>query len=102
MSEIPPHAIAVLRVCLAVMAVQILFFTQHLTMEQPCGCPDIGQSYPIREYEKFTDQDDRKRHINGVAAESKSAVCYQSVRMVCVDPNSKALSEGDDTPKHQQ
>ena len=49
-SEIPSDATAILLVSPAVMPLQILFFAQDLTVEQPCGRPEINQCYPIWEY----------------------------------------------------
>jgi hypothetical protein len=49
-SEIPSDATAILLVSPAVMPLQILFFAQDLTVEQPCGRPGVNQCYPIWEY----------------------------------------------------
>jgi hypothetical protein len=46
-SEIPSDATAILLVSPAVMPLQILFFAQDLTVEQPGGRPGINQCYPI-------------------------------------------------------
>src|SRR5215469_7806216 len=101
-SEIASYPIAIFRVCAAVMSLQIFFFTQHLTMEQPCGRSDIDETYPIREYEKLTNQDNRECHLNRVATEGEDAVRYELVRMACVDSDSKALPEGDDAPQQEK
>jgi hypothetical protein len=49
-SEIPSDATAILLVSPAVMPLEILFFERDLTVEQPCGRPEINQCYPIWEY----------------------------------------------------
>src|SRR5215469_2618989 len=101
-SEVASYPIAIFRVCVAVMLVQIFFFTQHLTMEQPCCRSDIDKTYPIREYEKLTNQGNRECHINRVATEGEDAVRYELVRMAGIDSDSKALPKGDDAPQQQQ
>src|SRR5215472_5494208 len=84
-----------------VVSVQIFLFAQNLTMEQPRACANIDQTQPIGEYEKFTNQDNCKRHINRVATKSKDAIRYKSVRMLSVNADSKALPKGDETPQEQ-
>jgi hypothetical protein len=84
------------------MPAQIFFFAQDLTVEQPCGRDQINQTYPIWEDEEFSNQDNRKGHINGIATESKNAVGYESVGMVSVNPHSKALPKGNQAPQEQQ
>jgi hypothetical protein len=101
-SDISSNATAILRVGLAVMPTQIFFFAQDLTVEQPCGRDQINQTYPIWEDEKFSNQDNRKGHINGIATESKNAVGYESVGMVSVNAHSKALPKGNQAPQEQQ
>src|SRR5215831_3036369 len=101
-SEISSNAAAILRVGLAVMLAQIFFLAQDLTVEQPCGRAQSNQSCPIREDEEFSDQDDRKGHINGIATEGKNAVGYESVGMVSVNADSKALPKGNQAPQEQQ
>src|SRR5947209_675181 len=90
-SEISPNATAILTVSLAVMPAQIFFLAQDLTVEQPRGRAEINQSYPIWKDEEFPNQNNRKGHINGITTESKNAVGYESVGMVSVNANSKAL-----------
>src|SRR5262249_46296119 len=80
----------------------ILRARQDLTVEQPCGRAQINQSYPIWEDEEFSNQYNRKGHINGIATESKNAVGYESVGMVSVNANSKALPKGNQAPQEQQ
>jgi hypothetical protein len=84
------------------MPAQIFFFAQDLTVEQPCGRDQINQTYPIWEDEEFSNQDNRKGHINGIATESKNAVGYESVGMVSVNAHSKALPKGNQAPQEQQ
>ena len=81
---------------------QIFFFAQDLAVEQPCGRAQINQSYPIWENEEFSYQDSRKGHISGIATESKNAVGYESVGMVSVNADSKALPKGNQAPQEQQ
>jgi hypothetical protein len=38
------------QILLAVMASQICFFTQYLTVEQPYGGNHVEQKYPVGEY----------------------------------------------------
>ena len=83
------------------MPAQIVFLAQHLTMEQPCDRGDVNQSDPIWKDEEFTDQDNRKCYIDGIAAESENAVRYQSVGMVRIDADSKTLPKGNDAPQQQ-
>jgi hypothetical protein len=71
-------------------------------MEQPGGRAQINQTYPIWEDEEFSNQDNRKGHINGIATESKNAVGYEPVRMVSVNADSKALPKGNQAPQKQQ
>src|SRR5262245_8618380 len=101
-SDISSNATTILRVGLAVMPGQIFFFAQDLAVEQPCGPAQINQSYPIWEAEEFSYQDSRKGHINGIATESKNAVGYESVGMVSVNADSKALPKGNQAPQEQQ
>src|SRR6266511_3322028 len=101
-SDISSNATAILRVGLAVMPAQIFFFAQDLTVEQPCGRDQINQTYPIWEDEEFSNQDNRKGHINGIATESENAVGYESVGMVSVNAHSKALPKGNQAPQEQQ
>jgi hypothetical protein len=84
------------------MPAQIFFFAQDLTVEQPCGRDQINQTYPIWEDEEFSNQDNRKGHINGIATESKNAVGYESVGMISVNAHSKALPKGNQAPQEQQ
>ena len=100
-SEISSNAAAILRVGLVVMPAQIFFFAQDLTVEQPCGRAQSNQSCPIREDEEFSDQDNRKGDINGIATEGKNAVGYESVGMVSVNADSKALPKGNQAPQEQ-
>src|SRR5262249_27581148 len=101
-SDISSHATAILRVGLAVMLAQIFFFAQNLTVEQPGGRAQINQSYPIWEDEEFSNQDNRKGHVNGIATESKNAVGYEPIGMVSVNADSKALPKGNQAPQEQQ
>jgi hypothetical protein len=81
------------------MPTQMIFLTQYLTMKQPRRRNDVNQGDPIRQDEKLADQNDGKGHVNWVAAECENAVRYQSIRMVCVDANPKALPEGKEAPQ---
>src|SRR5262249_6918147 len=101
-SDISSNATTILRVGLAVMPGQIFFFAQDLAVEQPYGRAQINQSYPIWEDEEFSYQYNRKGHINGIATESKNAVGYESIGMVSVNANSKALPKGNQAPQEQQ
>src|SRR5262249_26666738 len=101
-SDISSNATAILRVGLAVMPAQIFFFAQDLTVEQPRGRAQSNQSCPIREDEEFSGQDNRKGHINGIATESKNAIGYESIGMVSVNADSKALPKGNQAPQEQQ
>jgi hypothetical protein len=56
------------------MPLQIFFFAQDLTVNQPHGRNEINQADPIWKYEKFANQDHRKRDIDGIAAKGKNAV----------------------------
>jgi len=93
---------AILRVGFAVMPAQIFFFAQDLTVEQPCRRAQINQSYPIWEDEEFSYQDNREGHIDGITTESKNAVGYESVGMVSVNADSKALPKGNQAPQKEQ
>ena len=84
------------------MLAQIFFFAQDLTVEKPCGCAQINQTYPIWKDEEFSNQYNRKGHINGIATESKNAVRYESIGMVSVNADSKALPKGNQAPQEQQ
>jgi len=84
------------------MLIQIFFFAQDLTVEQPCGGAQINQTYPIWEDEEFSNQYNRKGHINGIATESKNAVGYEPIGMVSVNADSKALLKGNQAPQEQQ
>src|SRR5262249_39645724 len=101
-SDISSNATAILCGGLAVMLAQIFFFAQDLTVEKPCGRAQINQSYPIWEDEEFSDQYNRKGHINRIATESKNAVGYEPIGMVCIDADSKALPKGNQAPQEQQ
>jgi hypothetical protein len=46
-SEVSSYSIAIFHICFAVVAMQIVFFAQDLTMEQPRACTNINQRYPI-------------------------------------------------------
>src|SRR5262245_20129705 len=56
----------------------------------------------IWEDEEFSNQYNRKGHINGIATESKNAVGYETVGMVSVNADSKALPKGNQAPQEQQ
>jgi hypothetical protein len=71
-SKIPSDAMAILLVSLAVMPLQIFFFAKDLTVDQPCGRNEINQADPIWKYQKFANQDHRKRDIDGIAAKAKT------------------------------
>src|SRR5215813_12448622 len=98
LSEIPSDAMAILRVSLAVMPLQVVFFAQHLAVYQSRGRNEINQADPIREYQKLADQDHHKRDIDGIAAEGKDAVHDELVRMIGVDADAEALPEGNQAP----
>ena len=51
---------------------------------------------------EFSNQYNRKGHINGIATESKNAVRYESIGMVSVNADSKALPKGSQAPQEQQ
>jgi hypothetical protein len=83
------------------MRAQVFFLAQDLTVQQTSGRAQKSQTYPIWEDEEFSNQDNRKGHINGIATESKNAIRYQFVRIVSVNADSKALPEGNQTPQEQ-
>jgi hypothetical protein len=89
---------AILLVSLAVMPLQIVFFSQHLAVHQPRGRNEINQADPIREYQELAHQDHRKRDIDGIATEGKNAVHDELVGMIGVDADPEALSEGNQAP----
>ena len=89
---------AILLVSLAVMPLQIVFFEQHLAVDQPRGRNEINQADPIREYQKLANQDHRKRDIDGIAAKSKNAVHDELVGMIGVDTDPEALPERNQAP----
>src|SRR5262245_60475547 len=97
-SEIPPDAIAIRLVGLPIVPFQEVLFAQNLAMEQACGRSEINQAYPIREYQKFAEEDHCKCHINGIAAESKNTVHDEHVGMISVYADPEALPEGNQTP----
>jgi hypothetical protein len=97
-SEIPSDAMAILRVSLAVMPLQIVFFAQHLAVYQPSGRNEKNQADPIREYQKLANEDHHKRDIDGIAAEGKDAVNDELVGMIGVDADAEALSEENQAP----
>jgi hypothetical protein len=72
--KIPSDAMAILLVSPAVMPLQIFFFAQDLTVDQPRGRNEINQADPIWKYQKFANQDHRKRDIDGIAAKGENAI----------------------------
>ena len=97
-SKIPSDAMAILLVSLAVMPLQIVFFAQHLAVDQPRGRDESNQADPVREYQKLAKEDHRKRDIDGIAAEGKNAVHDELVGMIGVDADPEASSEGNQAP----
>ena len=97
-NRVPSDALAILLVSLTVMPLQIVFFAQHLAVDQPRGRHESDQADPIREYQKLASQDHHKRDIDRIAAEGKNAVHDELVGMVGVDADPEALPEGNQAP----
>jgi hypothetical protein len=100
--KIPSDAMAILVVSPAVMPLQIFFFAQDLTVDQPRGRNEINQADPIWKYQKFANQDHRKRDIDGIAAKGENAIHDELVRMIGVDANPEALLERNQTPQQNE
>jgi hypothetical protein len=47
LSKVPSYPLAILRVFPTVVLLQIVFFTDNLAVEQPYGCTEIEQKYPV-------------------------------------------------------
>lgn len=88
---------AILLVSLAV----IFFFAQYLAVHQACGRNEIDQAYPIWKYQKFANQDQRKRDIDGIAAIGKNAVHDELVWMISIDADPEALPERNQASQQQ-
>ncbi len=71
-------------------------------MEQPDTCKQIDQKKPIGEDQELTQQDQSKRHIDGIAAISKSAAGDQFVGMLCINAHAKTSSKRNQTPQNQR
>jgi hypothetical protein len=71
-------------------------------VEQPNGSTDIDQEYPIWKNQKFTNQDNRERHVDGVAAVGKNTSRYKPIGTVLVNADTKALPERNQAPQKQQ
>jgi hypothetical protein len=97
-SKIPSDAMAILLVSPAVMTLQIFFFAQDLTVNPPHGRNEINQADPIWKYQKFANQDHRKRDIDGIAAKGKNAVHDKLVGIIGVDADPETLPEGNQAP----
>ena len=80
--EISSYPIAIICVFLAVMLLQIVFFTEYLAVEQSYGRGQINQKNPIREYQELAKQDEPECDVDGVAAKSKNAGRDEFVGMV--------------------
>jgi hypothetical protein len=101
-SKIPSDALAILFVSPAVMPLEIFFFAQDLTVDQPRDRNEINQADPIWKYQKFANQDHRKRDIDGIAAKGENAIHDELVRMIGVDADSEALLERNHAPQQNE
>src|SRR6516164_2526736 len=92
------YTLAILLVSLAVMPLQIVFFAQHLAVDQPRGRHESDQADPIRKYQKLASQDHHKRDIDGTATKGENPVHDELVGMIGVDADPEALPEGNQAP----
>jgi hypothetical protein len=73
------------------MRLQVFFFKQDLAMKYPRAPDDVGSKYPVWKNQELANQNNRKRHIDGIATEGKNAGGNQCIGMVSINANPEAL-----------